>query len=177
MNAAPADYRKLGKQALACALLFGIWFAPIPAGLTREAWHLFAVFAAAIFSVIVNAFPLLTASLLAVGTVGRSTLGLGYSIFLTDALIAPAFPSNTARAGVLYPIILALAQSAGSRPEDANGRRLGGYLMFCGMASLSVSSALWLTATSANPIGVSLAAQAGVKIDFGMWLLASSVPA
>jgi divalent anion:Na+ symporter, DASS family len=54
---------------------------------------------------------------------------------------------------------------------------MGGYLMFCGMASLSVSSALWLTATSANPIGVSLAAQSGVKIDFGKWLLASSVPA
>ena len=116
-------------------LALGIWFAPIPAGLTREAWHLFAVFAAAIFSVVVNAFPLLTASLLAVGAVvltntvdpvkafagfanssvllvivaflvahavvksglgrrisllvvsafGRSTLGLGYSIFLTDA--------------------------------------------------------------------------------------------
>ena len=227
MNAAPADRRQLGKQALACALVFGIWFAPVPAGLTREAWHLFAVFAAAIFSVIVNAFPLLTASLLAVGAVvltgtvdpakafagfanasvllvivaflvanavvksglgrrisllvvsacGRSTLGLGYSIFLTDALIAPAFPSNTARGGVLYPIILSLAQSAGSRPEDADKRRLGGYLMFCGMASLSVSSALWLTATSANPIGVSLAAQSGVKIDFGTWLLAASVPA
>ena len=204
MNAAPADFRKLGKQALACALVFGIWFAPIPAGLTREAWHLFAVFAAAIFAVIVNAFPLLTASLLAVGAVvltgtvdpakafagfanssvllvvvaflvanavvksglgrrisllvvsafGRSTLGLGYSIFLTDALIAPAFPSNTARGGVLYPIILSLAQSR-LQAEDADRRRLGGYLMFCGMASLSVSSALWLTATSANPIGVS----------------------
>ena len=222
-----ADRRKLGKQALSCALVIGIWFAPVPAGLTKEAWHLFAVFAGAIFSVIVNAFPLLTASLLAVGTVvltgtvdpakafagfanasvllvivaflvanavvksglgrrisllvvsvcGRSTLGLGYSIFLTDALIAPAFPSNTARGGVLYPIILSLAQSAGSRPEDADKRRLGGYLMFCGMASLSVSSALWLTATSANPIGVSLAAQYGVKIDFGTWLLAASVPA
>src|SRR6185369_8490759 len=107
----------------------------------------------------------------------RSTLGLGYSIFFTDALIAPAFPSNTARGGVLYPIILSLAQSAGSTPEDAKRRRLGGYLMFCGMASLSVSSALWLTATSANPIGVSLAAQAGVKIAFGTWLLAASVPA
>jgi DASS family divalent anion:Na+ symporter len=227
MTAAPANFRKLGKQALACALVLSIWFAPVPAGLTREAWHLFAVFAAAIFSVIVNAFPLLTASLLAVGAVvltgtvdpakafagfanssvllvvvaflvaqavvksglgrrisllvvrafGRSTLGLGYSIFLTDALIAPAFPSNTARGGVLYPIILALAQSAGSRPEDADRRRLGGYLMFCGMASLSVSSALWLTATSANPIGVSLAAQSGVQIDFGTWLLAASVPA
>jgi DASS family divalent anion:Na+ symporter len=116
-------------------------------------------------------------SLLVVSVFGRSTLGLGYSIFLTDALIAPAFPSNTARAGVLYPIILSLAHSAGSRPEDADRRRMGGYLMFCGMASLSVSSALWLTATSANPIGVSLAAQSGVKITFGTWLLASSVPA
>ncbi|HSC42587.1 MAG TPA: anion permease, partial [Candidatus Binatia bacterium] len=72
---------------------------------------------------------------------------------------------------------LSLAQSAGSRPEDAESRRMGGYLMFCGMASLSVSSALWLTATSANPIGVSLAAQSGVKISFGKWLLAASVPA
>jgi DASS family divalent anion:Na+ symporter len=227
MNMARADFRKLGKQILSVALVLGIWFSPIPAGLTSEAWHLFAVFAGAIFSVILNAFPLLTASLLAVaavvltGTVdpakafagfanssvllvvvaflvanavvksglgrrisllvvsafGRSTLGLGYSIFLTDALIAPAFPSNTARGGVLYPIILSLAQNAGSRPEDAETRRMGGYLMFCGMASLSVSSALWLTATSANPIGVSLAAQSGVKISFGTWLLASSVPA
>ena len=64
------DCRKLGKQALACALVLGIWFLLIPAGLTREAWHLFAVFAAAIFSVIVNAFPLLTAKAFAVGTVG-----------------------------------------------------------------------------------------------------------
>ncbi len=227
MSAAGVNLRTLSKQALAFALALGIWFAPIPEGLTREAWHLFAVFAAAIFSVIINAFPLLTASLLAVGAVvltrtvdpakafagfanpsvllvvvaflvanavvkcglgrrisllvvsafGRSKLGLGYSIFLTDALIAPAFPSNTARGGVLYPIILSLAQSSGSVPDDPEKRRLGGYLMFCGMASLSVSSALWLTATSANPIGVSLAAKYGVKIDFGRWLLAASVPA
>ena len=222
-----ADARKLATKIVPFALVFGIWLVPVPAGLTKEAWNLFAVFAGAIFSVIVNAFPLLTAALLAVGAVvltgtvdpakafagfanssvllvvvaflvanavvkcglgrrisllvvswfGRSTLGLGYSIFLTDALIAPAFPSNTARGGVLYPIILSLAQSAGSTPEDAGKRRLGGYLMFCGMASLSISSALWLTATSANPIGVSLAAQYGVKIDFGTWLLAASVPA
>ena len=227
MNVVRGDRRKLGKQTLSFAVVIGIWFAPIPAGLTSEAWHLFAVFAAAIFSIVVNAFPLLTASLLAVGTVvltgtvdpakafagfanssvllvvvaflvahavvksglgrrisllvvsafGRSTLGLGYSIFLTDALIAPAFPSNTSRGGVLYPIILSLAQSGGSNPEDVETRRLGGYLMFCGMASLSVSSALWLTATSANPIGVSLAAQSGVKISFGTWLLAASIPA
>src|SRR5262244_3196567 len=227
MNPVKRNLRSRLKKVLSLAPALAIWLSPIPAGLTREAWHLFAVFAAAIFAVILNAFPLLTASLLAVGAVvltrtvdpvkafagfanssvllvvvaflvanavvksglgrrisllvvsvcGRSTLGLGYSIFFTDALIAPAFPSNTARAGVLYPIILALAQSAGSRPEEADSRRLGGYLMLCGLASLSVSSALWLTATSANPIGVSLAAQAGAKIDFGTWLLAASVPA
>ena len=144
MNVASAGYCNLGRQALSIGLVFGIWFSPVPSGLTREAWQLFAVFAGAIFSVIVNAFPLLTASVLAVGAVvltgtvdaakafagfanssvllviiafmvahavvksglgrrisllvvracGRSTLGLAYSIFVTDALIAPAFPSN-----------------------------------------------------------------------------------
>ncbi|MGD8500769.1 MAG: SLC13 family permease, partial [Phycisphaerales bacterium] len=41
---------------------------------------------------------------------GKSTLRLGYCMVLTDAVIAPAFPSNTARSGVLYPITLALAR-------------------------------------------------------------------
>ena len=34
-------------------LAVGIWLAPIPEGLTKEAWHLFAIFAAAIFAVII----------------------------------------------------------------------------------------------------------------------------
>ena len=208
------------------AIAIGIWFFPVPAGLTAPAWHLFAVFAAAIASVLIGAFPLLTASMLAVGAVvltgtitpaqaysgfanssvllvviafivaqavvksglgrrislfmvsrfGGSSLGLAYSIVLTDAAIAPAFPSNTARGGVLFPIVLSVAKGAGSKPEDPEGRRLGGYLMFCAMASLAVSSALWMTATSCNPIGVQIVQKAGLEIDFGKWFLASSVP-
>jgi divalent anion:Na+ symporter, DASS family len=226
MSTAKTSSRRQLMRAIPVALALAIWFWPIPAGLTREAWHLFAIFAAAIFAVILNSFPLLTASLLAVSAAvltrtvdpakafagfanqsvllvmaaflvanavvksglgrrisllvvsafGRSTLGLGYSIFVTDAMIAPAFPSNTARGGVLYPIILSLAQSSDSMPDDQKSRRMGGYLMFCGMASLSVSSALWLTATSGNPIAVSLAEHYGVKINFGSWLLAASIP-
>ena len=107
---------------------------------------------------------------------GGSALGLAYSIVLTDAAIAPAFPSNTARGGVLFPIVLSVAQGAGSRPEDAETRYLGGYLMFCSMAGLAVSSALWMTATSANPIAVQIAQQSGLEIDFAKWLLASVVP-
>jgi DASS family divalent anion:Na+ symporter len=49
--------------------------------------------------------------------------------------------------------------------------------MFCAMASLAVSSALWLTATSGNPIGVQIAQKSGVEIGFGSWILASCVPA
>ena len=215
------------KQVFPFALAIGIWFAPVPAGLTAPAWHLFAIFVSAIASVLVGAFPLLTSTMLAVGAVvltgtvspakafggfanasvllvavaflvaravvksglgrrislfmvslfGRSSLGLAYSIVVTDALIAPAFPSNTARGGVLYPIVLSVAQGSGSRAEDPEGRRLGGYLMFCGMASLAISSALWMTATSSNPIGVQVARQFGVDIGFGKWLITASVPA
>jgi DASS family divalent anion:Na+ symporter len=69
-----------------------------------------------------------------------------------------------------------VAKGAGSEADDPEKRRLGGYLMFCGMASLSVSSALWLTATSCNPIGVQIAQKVGIEIGFASWLLASSVP-
>ena len=101
---------------------------------------------------------------------------MSYSIFLVDAIIAPAFPSNTARGGVLYPLVVGLAEAGGATPENASRRRLGGYLMFSGMASLSLSSALWFTAMAANPLGAEMARSFGVTIDFGSWLLASSVP-
>jgi len=215
------------KRAAPFALALGIWFAPVPAGLTVEAWHLFAVFVSAIGAVLLGAYPLLTSTMLAVAAVvltgtitpakafagfanssvllvvvaflvaqavvksglgqrislfmvslfGRSSLGLAYSVVITDALIAPAFPSNTARGGVLYPIVLSVARGSGSNAEDPEGRRLGGYLMFCAMASLAVSSALWMTATSANPIGIQMAQEFGLKIGFGQWLLVASVPA
>ena len=214
------------KRAAPFALAIGIWFTPIPAGLTAPAWHLFAVFSAAIACVLIGSFPLLTASMIAVATVvltgtitpaqafsgfanssvllvviafivaqavvksglgrrisllmvgrfGGSPLGLAYSLVFTDALIAPAFPSNTARAGVLFPIVLSIAKGGGSEPDSPQGRRLGGYLMFCSMTGLALSSALWMTASSCNPIGVQIAQNVGFKISFGSWFLHSSVP-
>src|SRR5262249_5367349 len=157
---------------------------------TLQAWRLFAIFAGAIFAVVVGALPILTASVLAIagavlmrllpaadayagfgnGTIlliviaflvadavvkcglgtraghwivsrfGRSTLGLSYSIFALDAMIAPAFPSNTARSGVLYPLAFSLANAAGASPDRPDRRRVGAFLMFSGAVSLSVSS-------------------------------------
>ena len=203
-----------------------LWFTPPPDGLTLQAWRLFAIFAAALIAVVIEAFPILTASVFAVAAAvltgllqpadayagfgnatillivvafliadavvkcglgargghwivsqfGRSTLGLSYSIFVIDAVIAPAFPSNTARSGVLYPLAVSLADAAGAKPDRPERRRLGGFLMYSGIVSLSVSSALWLTAMAANPLGVEMAKSVGVEISFVSWLIAASVP-
>jgi DASS family divalent anion:Na+ symporter len=48
--------------------------------------------------------------------------------------------------------------------------------MFSGMASLTLSSALWFTAMAANPLGAEVARGYGLTIGFGSWLVASCVP-
>jgi DASS family divalent anion:Na+ symporter len=48
--------------------------------------------------------------------------------------------------------------------------------MFSGIASLTVSSALWFTAMAANPLGAEIARSHGLDIGFGSWLKASSAP-
>jgi DASS family divalent anion:Na+ symporter len=217
MTAASDGRRAALARTATLALVLGLWFFPVPEGLTAPAWRLFALFISAIFSVIVGAFPILTASVLAVaaavlsgtltpakayagfanptivlivvaflvaravvkcglgqrlghllvGLFGRSTLGLSYSIFLLDGVIAPAFPSNTARAGVLYPLVVSLAETGGADPAGERGRRrLGSFLMFAGMASLSLSSALWFTAMAGNPLGAEVARTFGLEIGF-----------
>lgn len=213
-------------RVVSLAVALGIWFVPPPDTLSPQAWHLFAIFAATILSVVIGAFPILTASVLALaaavlsGTLspqagyagfanptivliivaflvaravvicglgqrlghraislfGRSTLGLSYGIIALDAVIAPAFPSNTARSGVLFPLALSVTEAAGATPEREDRRRLGRFLMFSGMMSLTLSSALWLTAMAGNPLGAEIAKQYGVEISFGSWLLAASVP-
>src|SRR4051812_37753665 len=213
-------------RAAVLAMAVAVWLVPPPEGLTVQAWRVFVVLAAAIVSVVVNAFPILTASVFAVaaavltgilppakayagfanGTIllivlaflvarsvvkcglgtrlghlivrvfGRSTLGLSYSIFLVDGLIAPAFPSNTARSGVVFPLAFSLADAAGAKPGDERCQRVGRFLMYSGIVSLSLSSALWLTAMAANPLGMEIARHFGVHMAFGSWLVAASVP-
>lgn len=107
---------------------------------------------------------------------GKSTLGLGYSVMLTDLLIAPAFPSNTARSGVLYPLVYGLAHDCGSKVGDGTHKKVGSYLMMTSMAGLTVSSALWLTAMAVNPVGAKIAETMGIHITFASWLMASMVP-
>ncbi len=113
---------------------------------------------------------------LVIRRLGRSTLGLAYSMVLTDLLIGAAFPSNTARSGVLFPVLRAICANQQSRPEDESRDRIGRYLMMTSMAGLSLSSGMWLTAMAANLGGAKLAAEHGVVVTFGSWALSAAAP-
>ena len=107
---------------------------------------------------------------------GKTSLGLSYSIIAADMVVAPAFPSNTARSGVLFPIVNALAADSGSKVADGTRKKLGSYLMMSSMAGLTISSSLWLTAMAANPAGAKMAKDFGVNITYGSWAMAAFVP-
>ncbi len=107
---------------------------------------------------------------------GKSSLGLAYSVIAADIFIAPAFPSNTARSGVLFPIVNALAHDSDSKVANGTRKRLGSFLMMSSMAGLTLSSTLWLTAMAANPTGVAIAKDLGIEISYGLWVAAASVP-
>ncbi|XP_074578555.1 dicarboxylate transporter 2.1, chloroplastic-like [Curcuma longa] len=111
---------------------------------------------------------------------GKSTLGLSYGLTVSEAFIAPAMPSTTARAGgVFVPIIQSLSLSAGSKPRDSSASRLGSYLIMSQFQCSSNSSALFLTAAAQNLLCLKLAEELGVNIasPWVSWFKAASLPA
>lgn len=117
-------------------------------------------------------------ALLFVSALGRSSLGLSYGMALTDLVLAPATPSNTARAGgVVYPIIKSLAHVNDSRPDtDESRKRLGSYLSLTALQVNTITSAMFITAMAGNPVAVNLAADQGIDISWGTWALAGLAP-
>ena len=95
-------------------------------------------------------------ALMFVSLLGRSSLGLSYGMALTDLILAPATPSNTARAGgVIYPIIKSLATVNDSTPEsDESRHRLGSFLSLTTLQVNTITSAMFVTAMAGNPLDV-----------------------
>ncbi|MFE2064342.1 DASS family sodium-coupled anion symporter [Streptomyces sp. NPDC059467] len=116
-------------------------------------------------------------ALMFVRVLGRSSLGLAYGITLTDLVLAPATPSNTARSGgVIHPVIRSLSTNAGSHPGDESRRKLGAYLSVTAMQINAVTSAMFLTSMAANPLVQKLAADHGIHLTWTNWALAAFVP-
>ncbi|PLX29293.1 MAG: anion permease [Alphaproteobacteria bacterium] len=109
---------------------------------------------------------------------GRSPLGLAYSFVLTDLILAPAIPSNTARGGgIIYPIIRSLINAFdGNRVTPDKKGALGPFLIKSAFQANIITSTMFLTAIAGNPFAADFAAQQGIELSWGKWALAGSLP-
>ncbi|CAG9459968.1 unnamed protein product [Pedinophyceae sp. YPF-701] len=111
---------------------------------------------------------------------GKSTLGLAYGLAIADAIISPAMPSTSARAGGIFmPIVKSLSNTANSLPNDPSRNKVGAFLTQSLLQASNHSSALFLTAAAQNLLCLNLAASFGAVIPgpWLAWLIASCVPA
>ncbi|EFJ52818.1 hypothetical protein VOLCADRAFT_86172 [Volvox carteri f. nagariensis] len=115
-----------------------------------------------------------------VRALGRSTLGLSFGLNVAEALMAPAMPSTSARAGGIFvPIIKSLAASVGSEPGDDTRKRMGSYLMQSQFQTGIHSTSYFLTASAQNLLCLKLAGELGAVVpnQFVTWALGAVVPA
>ena len=108
---------------------------------------------------------------------GRRSLGLGFSMTLTEFVLASFIPSNAARSGgIIFPIAKSLAEAYDSHPGPTAGR-LGAFLMVFLYQGCIVNCAIFLTGQAANALIASFALKtAGVEISYGTWFAGGVVP-
>lgn len=109
--------------------------------------------------------------------IGGNTLSLAYTIAISDLIIAPATPSNTARGGgILYPIVQSLCTAFGSEPGPT-AKKMGSYLVTSSFHVNCITSSMFITSVAPNAVVVALAAQTiGVNLTWGTWAMACVVP-
>ncbi|KAK8962732.1 hypothetical protein KSP40_PGU014276 [Platanthera guangdongensis] len=217
-------------KPLAASIATGVllWLVPAPAGVSRIAWQLLAIFLATIVGIITQPLPLGAVALMGLGACvltrtltfaaafsafgdpipwlialafffargfiktglgnrvayqfvslfGSSSLGLGYSLVFSEALLAPAIPSVSARAGGIFlPLVKSLCVACGSNVGDGTENRLGSWLMLTCFQTSVISSAMFLTAMAANPLSANLTFNT-IKQTIGWtdWAVAAIVP-
>ncbi|WOH15193.1 hypothetical protein DCAR_0934730 [Daucus carota subsp. sativus] len=205
-----------------------LWLIPVPAGVTKVAWQLLAIFLATIVGIITQPLPLGAVALMGLGACvltktltfaaafsafgdpipwlialafffargfiktglgnriayqfvklfGSSSLGLGYSLVFSEALLAPAIPSVSARAGGIFlPLVKSLCVACGSNVGDGTEEKLGSWLMLTCFQTSVISSAMFLTAMAANPLSANLTFNTIQKtIGWTDWAKAAIVP-
>jgi anion transporter len=224
----PWQGANLKTLAVSIAVGAAIWVLPVPAGVTKNAWQLLAIFLATVVGIITQPLPLGAVALMGLGAAvltktltfaaafsafgdpipwlialafffakgfiktglgnrvayqfvklfGKTSLGLGYSLVFAEALLAPAIPSVSARAGGIFlPLVKALCLACGSKADDGTNRKLGSWLMLTCFQTSVITSAMFLTAMAANPLSVNLAMGAiGQAITWTDWAVAAFVP-
>jgi L-tartrate/succinate antiporter len=184
----PLPAAAVGVIGVTLAAVFGLVFTPaqtadpafrLPAEALRWALAGFAngtvwlIFAAFVFAMGYEKTGLgRRIALVLVKRLGGQTLGLGYAIALSDLVLAPFTPSNTARsAGTIFPIIRSIPALYGSAPGES-ARRIGAYIMWVAFATTCITSSMFVTALAPNLFALELIRKStGVSITWTAWFL------
>ena len=112
-----------------------------------------------------------------ISKLGKSTLGLSYSLVFAEFCLAPIIPSVTARGGgIIYPIAESLVTEYGENLPAAKVKQNRGFISQVCFQTNVITSAMFLTAMAGNPLLQSLARGEGIDITWGSWALGAIVP-
>ncbi len=108
---------------------------------------------------------------------GASSLGVTYSLALTDMLLAGIIPSNGARSGgVVLPIARSIAELYGSRP-GATAPLIGTFLITAVYQNICVTASMFMTGQASNALAAKIATDTfHFPVTWGLWALAGIVP-
>ncbi|CAK7331022.1 unnamed protein product [Dovyalis caffra] len=179
-----------------------LWFVPVPAGVTKPAWQLLAIFLATIIGIITQPLPLGAVALIGLGAsvlTKTLTFAAAFSAFGDPIpwLIALAFffargfiktgLGNRIAAGDSFcfctsrrdflPLVKSLCVACGSNAGDGTEHKLGSWLMLTCFQTSVISSSMFLTAMAANPLSATLTLNT-IKQTIGWtdWAKAAIVP-
>lgn len=112
-----------------------------------------------------------------IGSMGKTSLRLGYAAALTDLVISPATPSNTARTGgLVFPIFQSVVVTLDSHPGET-AKRIGSYMMLALFQISLITSTLFITANAVHGLTISFAKNIlHIDITWMQWAIAMLPP-
>ncbi|HKP68057.1 MAG TPA: DASS family sodium-coupled anion symporter [Pyrinomonadaceae bacterium] len=117
-------------------------------------------------------------ALMLIRLIGKKSLGLGYSLVVTDCVLASFVPSTGARSGgIILPIARSVSETYDSRPDDGTASKLGTFLMTLLYQCEVILCATFLTGQASNLIIRNFAAtQANIDLNYSVWFVSAIVP-
>ena len=100
--------------------------------------------------------------------IGRRPSLVVLAVGMASIIVAPLSPSTTAKAFMLVPVCVALADAFGVRP----GSRFGASIFLMAAAANNIGASMFLTATIPNFISAQYLADVGVELSWLRWPVA-----
>ena len=108
---------------------------------------------------------------------GKNSLSISYGLMLSELVLAPVIPSNTARSAcVTLPLTVSISESLGSSPKNKTEKLIGQFLTLCNLHFNQISSAIFLTAIASNPLLQKFMFNIGINISWTEWFIMAGLP-